>query len=57
MRNSTDEELQQWLNEQDATAAKDAQAYATLRRQFKMPTFEEMKFNLKREIYRKAINA
>lgn len=57
MRASTDEELQQWLDEQNVIAAIDARVQEALRKQVKLPTFEEMKFNLKRELYLKAINA
>ena len=55
MENSTDEELQQWLDEQDAIAAKREADLRTYRKLNPLPTWEHMKFNFQRDLYAKAI--
>ena len=52
---STDEELQQWLDAEEAEAAAEAADRAAKAKAFKMPTFEQMKFNFQRNLYAKAI--
>lgn len=52
---STDDELQAWLDEQDAVAKKQEAERAAFARQHPMPGWNEIKFNFQREIYRKAI--
>lgn len=54
---STDDELQAWLDEQDSRAILVAKEEKIARQQWRMPTFEEMQFNFKRQLYAKAINA
>lgn len=54
---TTDDDLQAWLDEQDAIARKQEAERSELARQHRMPTWHEMKFNFQRELYRKAINA
>ncbi len=53
----TDEELQAWLDEQDAIAKKEAADRKVWERQNPMPSWEVVKFNFKRDLYRKAIGA
>ena len=50
-----DEELQQWLDAETAKAAAEAADRAAEAKAFKMPTFEQMKFDFKRSLYAKAI--
>ena len=52
---STDEELQQWLDAETAKADSEAADRAAKAKAFKMPTFEQMKFNFKVHLYAKAI--
>lgn len=52
---STDEELQAWLDEQDSRAILVAKEEKIARQQWRMPTFEQMKFDLQRKVYAKAI--
>ena len=52
-----DEELQQWLDAETAKAHAEAADRAAKAKAFKMPTFDQMKFNLQRSLYAKAIGA
>lgn len=54
---STTKELQQWIDEQDALAKKEAADRKVYERQNPMPAWETLKFNFKRDLYAKAINA
>ncbi len=49
------EELQQWLDAETAKADAEAADRAAKAKAFKMPTFEQMKFNFQRDLYAKAI--
>ena len=52
---TNDEELQQWLDAEAAKAEAEAADRAAKAKAFKMPTFDQMKFDLKRSLYAKAI--
>ena len=52
---TNDEELQQWLDAEAAKADAEAADRAAKAKAFKMPTFDQMKFNFKRSLYAKAI--
>lgn len=55
---STEDEISQWLEEQDAQAKMEAENRALLERQaLRRFSFSHAKFNLRREIYRQAIGA
>lgn len=55
---STEGEISQWLEEQDARAKVEAAERNRLERQaLRSFRFSDEKFNLKREIYRQAIGA
>lgn len=54
---STDNELQAWIDEQDAIAQRERDDRRAWEKANPMPTWETVKFNFKRELYRKAINA
>lgn len=53
----TEEELEMWLDEEDAKARAAAAAQEARRKASCMPTFEAMKFDFKRALYAKAIGA
>ena len=50
-----DEELQQWLDAEAAKAEAEAADRADKAKAFRMPTFDQMKFDFKRSLYAKAI--
>ena len=52
-----DEELQQWLDAEDVKANAEAADRAAKAKAFKMPTFDQMKFDFQRSLYAKAIGA
>ena len=52
---TNDEELQQWLDAEAAKAEAEAADRAAQAKAFKIPTFDQMKFNFKRSLYAKAI--
>lgn len=54
---STDDELQAWLDEGTERLAKEAADRKVWERQNPMPSWEVVKFNFKRDLYRKAIGA
>ena len=54
---TNDEELQQWLDAETAKADAEAAERAAKAKAFKMPTFEQMKFNFQRNLYAAAIGA
>lgn len=52
---STDDELQQWLDEQDAIAAKREADRRVWQKLNPLPKWEHMKFNFQRALYARAI--
>lgn len=52
-----DDELQQWLDEQDIEASRVAKEREIARKQYRMPNFEQMKYNFQVQLYAKAIGA
>ena len=52
---TNDEELQQWLDDEAAKADAEAAERAAKAKAFKMPTFDQLKFDFKRGLYAKAI--
>jgi hypothetical protein len=54
---STDKELQAWIAEQDAIAERERAERVAFQKAHPMPSWDTLKFNLKRELYRRAIDA
>ena len=54
---TNDDELQQWLDAEAAKAAAEAAERAAKAKAFKMPSFEQLKFNFQRNLYAAAIGA